>query len=63
MRWQVMAQNSFFPDAIEREAMKAQTNAHPQNNLLAKDISLKTTQAFLIASYQLYRAILKLISD
>ena len=57
-----MAQNSFFTDAIEREAMKARTNAHPQNSFLVKDISLKTTQAFLITSYQLYRAILKLIS-
>ena len=63
MRWRVMAQNSFFPDAIEHEAMKERTNAHSQNSLLAKDISLKTTQAFLITSYQLYRAILKQISD
>ena len=58
-----MAQNSFFQDAIDREAMKVRTNAHPQNSLLAKDISLKTIQAFLITSYQLYRAILKAVSD
>ena len=33
MRIQDMAQNSFFPDAIDREAMKAQANAQPQNSL------------------------------
>ena len=33
MRIQDMAQNSFFPDAIGREAMKARANAQPQNNL------------------------------
>ena len=38
-----MAQNSFFPDAIEREAMNARINAHPQNSFPSKDISLKTT--------------------
>ena len=33
MRIQDMVQNSFFPDAIDREAIKARANAQPQNNL------------------------------
>ena len=33
MRIQDMAQNSFFPDVIEREAMQARDNAQPQNSL------------------------------
>ena len=34
MRIQDMAQGSFFPDAIEREAMQARDNAQPQNIFL-----------------------------
>ena len=41
MRLQDMTQNSFFPDAIEREATKAQANAHHHNCLSSKDIALK----------------------
>ena len=54
-----MAHNSFFPDAIEREATKARANAHHHNCLSSKDIALKTTQTFLTTSCELYRAILR----
>ena len=38
---QDMAQNSFVLDAIEREAIKAPADAHPQNSLPGKSIALK----------------------
>ena len=38
---QDVAQNSFVLDAIEREAIKAPANAHPQNSLPGKSIALK----------------------
>ena len=57
MRLQDMAQNSFFPDTIEHEAMKVRANAHCHNCLPGKDSALKTTQTFLITSCELYRAI------
>ena len=44
-RKQDAAQNSFFPDSINCEAMKVRANAYPQNCLPDKDIVLKTTQA------------------
>ena len=47
MQVQGMDQNSFFLDAIDREALKSLTNAHHQKSLLGKDITLKTTQSFL----------------
>ena len=62
MQLQDMAQNSFFPDAIKREATKAQANAHHHNCLPDKDIVPKTTQTFL-TSCELYRAIVKAISE
>ena len=43
MRLQDMAQNRFFSDAIEREAIKARANAHHHNCLPGKDIALKST--------------------
>ena len=52
-----MAQNCFFSDAIECEAIKARANAHHHNCLPGKDIALKTT--FLTSSCELYRAILR----
>ena len=36
-----MAQNSFILDAMEREAIKAPADAHPQNFLPGKSIALK----------------------
>ena len=36
-----MVQNSFVLDAIEREAIKAPADAHPQNSLPGKSIMLK----------------------
>ena len=42
-----MNQNSIFVDAIDREAIKGQTDAHHQKSLPGKDIMLKTTQSFL----------------
>ena len=36
-----MAQNSFVLDAMEREAIKAPADAHPQNSLPGKSIALK----------------------
>ena len=36
-----MAQNSFVLDAMEREAIKAPADAHPQNSLPGKSITLK----------------------
>ena len=63
MRLQYMAQNSSFPYTIDGEVMKVRTNAHPQNSFPGKAVVLKTTQVFLKTSYQLYRAILKPISD
>ena len=38
---QDMAQNGFVLDAIEREAIKAPADAHPQNSLPGKSIALK----------------------
>ena len=32
MRLQYMAQNSSFPDTTDGKAIKARTNAHPQNS-------------------------------
>ena len=61
MQLQDMAQNSFFPDAIECEATKARANAHHHNCLLGKDIVPKTTQTFLTTSCELYRAIVKAV--
>ena len=56
MRLQYMAQKSSFPDTIDGKAMRARTNAHPQNSFSGK-VTLKTTQVFLKTSYQLYRPI------
>ena len=36
-----MAQNSFVLNAMEREAIKAPADAHPQNSLPGKSIALK----------------------
>ena len=36
-----MAQNSFFLDAIDREAIQAPADAHCQNSFPGKDIALK----------------------
>ena len=36
-----MAQNSFFLDAIDREAIQAPGNAHCQNSFPGKGIALK----------------------
>ena len=63
MQLQDMAQSSFFPDAIEREAMKARANAHHHNCMPGKDIVPKTTQTFLTTSCKLYRAIVEAISE
>ena len=41
-----MDQNSFFSDTINREAIKAPTDALFQKSLPGKDITLKTTQTF-----------------
>ena len=46
MQVQGIDQNSFFLDAINREALKSQTNAHHKKSLPGKDITLKTTQFF-----------------
>ena len=58
MQLQDMAQNSFFPDAIEREATKARANAranaHHHNCLPSKDIMPKTTQTILTTSCEIY---------
>ena len=54
-----MAQNRFFSDDIEREAIKARANAHHHNCLPGKDIALKTTSTFLTSSCELYRTILR----
>ena len=42
-----MAQKIFVLDEIDREATEVRANAHLQKSLPAKDIPLKTTQAFL----------------
>ena len=63
MQLQDMAQNSFFPDAIEHEATKARANAHHHNCLPGKDIVPKTTQTFLTTCCELYRAIVKAVSE
>ena len=63
MQLQDMAQNTFFPDAIEREAMKAWANVHHHNCLPGKDIVPKTTQTFLTTSCELYRPIVKAVSE
>ena len=47
-----MAQNSFFLDAIDHEAMKAWANAQPQNSFPGYDIVLKATQTYLTMSYK-----------
>ena len=36
-----MAQNNFVLDTMKREAIKALADAHPQNSLPGKDITLK----------------------
>ena len=54
MQLQDMAQNSFFPEMIEREAMKARANAHHHNCLPGNDIVQKTTQISLTTSCELY---------
>ena len=41
-----MEQNVFFSDTIDREAIEARADAHPQNFFLGKDIKLKTTQTY-----------------
>ena len=48
-----MAQNSFVLDAMEREAIKAPADAHPQNSLPGKSIALKLLKPSLgiILSY------------
>ena len=43
MRLQGMDQNSFFVDAIDREAIKIRADSHPQNCLSNNDITPKTT--------------------
>ena len=63
MQLQDMAQNSFFLDAIKREATKARANTHHHNCLPGKDIVPKTTQTFLTTSCELYRAIVKAVSE
>ena len=63
MQLQDMAQNNFFPDVNEHEATKARANAHHHNCLHGKDIVPKTTQTFLTTSCELYRAIVKAVSE
>ena len=63
MQLQDMAQNSFFPDVIKCEATKVQANAHHHNCLPGKDIVPKTTHTFLTTSCELYRAIVKAVSE
>ena len=63
MLLQDMAQNNFFPDANEREATKAWANAHHHNCMPDKVIVSKTTQTFLTTSCELYRAIVKAVSE
>ena len=60
---QDMGQNSFYSDTIDREATKVPADAHCQNCLPGKDITLKTIQAFLTPFCNLQWTILKLISE
>ena len=50
---QDMAQNSYFSDEINREAMKVRADAHFQNRLPGKGIIQKTTQTFLTIFWEL----------
>ena len=43
MRLQGMDQNSFFLDAINREAIKMRADSHPKNCLSNNGITPKTT--------------------
>ena len=46
---------SSFYSTIDREAIQSRVDAHRQNSLCGKPISLKTTQTFLKPSSKLYR--------
>ena len=56
-----MGQRGFFSAEIDREAMKARANAHPQKSFPGKDITLKTTQAFFKNSSELHRTLWSLL--
>ena len=57
MRLQYMAQNSFFLNEIDREGTEMRTDTRLYNSLPGKCFPLKTTQAFLKISKELYSAI------
>ena len=54
MQVQVMDQNSFLLDAIDREVIKSWAYVHHQKSLPGKDIMLKATQSFLMNICELY---------
>ena len=54
MQLQGMDRNSFFLDAIDREAIKSWADAHHYISLREKDITLKTTQSFLKNTCEVY---------
>ena len=54
-----MAQNSFFVDKIDCEAMKVQADSHLQKSLPGTGITLKTIQAFLGIIFSYFKAYLR----
>ena len=58
-----MAQNSFFLDAIDQEAIQAPADAHCQNSFPGKGIAVKLLKPSLKNPWGLHLAIWKSISE